>query len=159
MLLRNHGTTRNARGGKSALRGTLWAVGSAAPGERLDQRGYAPWLSGCFSPIPTIERGKSGARRKRTRRIGEHSAALCRRTSPLAPVLGRTHLCVCGQLDTRDYRVQFLFPILRVWAHPSSTLPVSYTVEEAKRHMSISERSPPRVKSSSRNPLVLLCRT
>jgi hypothetical protein len=79
--------------------------------------------------------------------------------TPLALVLESAHLCVGGQLDTRDYRVQFLFPIPRVWAHPSSTLPVSYTVEEARRHMSISERSPPRVRSSSRNPLVLLCRT
>jgi hypothetical protein len=80
-------------------------------------------------------------------------------TGPLALALDCAHLCVGGQLDTGDYRVQFLFPILRVWAHPSSTLPVSYTVEEARRHMGISERSPPRVKTSSRNPLVLLCRT
>jgi hypothetical protein len=55
--------------------------------------------------------------------------------------------------------VQFHFPIQWDWAPARSTLPVSYTVEEARRHMAISERSPPRVKSSSRNPLVLLCRT
>ena len=156
---RSDGKARIARAGPSVSGGELWADRSADWARGIAKRGCRHPAAGRFSPIPTIERRISGERQKRTRRTAVHSAALCRRTSPLALVPGRAHLCVCGQLDTRDDRVQFLFPIPRGWAHPGWMLPVSYTVEEAKRHMGISERSPPRVASSSRNPLVLLCRT
>src|SRR5664279_5528892 len=77
----------------------------------------------------------------------------------VARALRVSHLCVGGQLDTRAKGVHFLFPIRMDWEHPSFTLPVSYTVEGAGCHMGISERSPPRMQSSSRDPHVLLCRT
>ena len=111
---RRVGTARSALGSRKRCAGSVGGpAGLGTAAERL------------FSANSHYREAHFGARRKRTRRSIPHSAALCRRTSPLALVLGRAHLCVRGQLDTRDYRVQFLFPILRVWAHPSSTLPVS----------------------------------
>jgi hypothetical protein len=153
------GKTPKALSGVERFQDELWALRGPESAGKPIAPAREPTLRYVFPALPTIERHISWVDGERAGRAAGDADALYRPSSPLALVLGTTHLCVSGQLDTRDYRVQFLFPIQRDWAHPSSTLPVSYTVEEARRHMAISERSPPRMKSYSRNPLVLLCRT
>ena len=142
----------------SARSSELWAVREPDGSERwpAGARAIAGWL--VFRDSHYRDAHNRGKQKRALREL--FIRMLCAvGGSPLALALESAHLCVSGQLDTGDYRVQFLFPIPRGWAHPGSTLPVSYTVEEARRHMGISERSPPRAKSPSRNPLVLVCRT
>lgn len=108
---------------------------------------------------PTIESTFFRAEAKQPRQGERGLGALYAAPPPLAPRLRMSHLSVGDQLDTRPRRVHLHFPIRLDWEHPASTLPVSYTVEGAECHMGISERSPPRVMSCSRNPLALRCRT
>jgi len=164
------GALRDGRGwrwraGGASMKWRRHACGSS--GQR--RRSSSPWRSlarprGAVSvweslALSTVEICSFRASPKRARRERRGVGALCGWSPPLAPALRVSHLCVGGQLDTRAKGVHFLFPIRMDWEHPSFTLPVSYTVEGAGCHMGISERSPPRLQSSSRDPHVLLCRT
>jgi hypothetical protein len=143
-------------GGARACSGQAAAHAGAA-GLQLGGEGSAGLRDGLA--LPTIESTFFRAEVKRPRQGGQGLGALCAASPPLAPWLRVSHLSVGGQLDTRPRRVHLHFPIRLDWEHPASTLPVSYTVEGAECHMGISERSPPRVMSCSRNPLALRCRT
>lgn len=127
------------------------AAGSGQVGVRASERGQRALPEAACAPeaalaLLTIESSFLPAGRGWRARSVRRQMLCARGLTTLAKPVRVVHLCAVGQLDTRLLRVHFLFPIRMDWKHLVRRFRLPIRLRGARRHMTMSERSPPGMK-------------